>query len=45
MTTDTRSRKWQLTINNPTEKGYTHDKLKDLLIGLPKLYTGVCRMK
>lgn len=34
---DTRSRKWQLTINNPTEKGYTHDRLKELLDGLPKI--------
>lgn len=28
---DVRSRKWQLTINNPVEKGYTHDVLKNLL--------------
>lgn len=28
---DTQARKWQLTINNPLEKGYTHDKLKELL--------------
>jgi len=27
---DYRSRKWQLTINNPTDKGFTHDKLKEL---------------
>lgn len=25
---DSQSRKWQLTINNPAEKGYTHDFLK-----------------
>lgn len=30
MEKDTRSRKWQLTINNPAEKGFTHDKLKEL---------------
>lgn len=28
---DTRSRKWQLTINNPIEKGFTHDKIKEIL--------------
>lgn len=31
---DTQSRKWQLTINNPTEKGFTHDRLKEILLGL-----------
>ena len=25
------SRKWQLTINNPSEKGITHDVLKESL--------------
>lgn len=25
------SRKWLLTINNPIEKGYTHDKLQELM--------------
>ena len=25
------SRKWLLTINNPVEKGYTHDKLQELM--------------
>ena len=28
---DPQSRKWQLTFNNPVEKGYTHDRLKDIL--------------
>lgn len=31
MSNDTQSRKWQLTINNPVDKGYTHDRLKELL--------------
>nr|DAW36395.1 MAG TPA: Papillomavirus helicase [Inoviridae sp.] len=26
---DSQSRKWQITINNPTEKGLTHDKLTE----------------
>lgn len=30
MSKDTRSRKWQLTINNPVEKGFTHDRLKEI---------------
>ncbi len=28
---DSSSRKWQITINNPHEKGYAHDKLKEIL--------------
>lgn len=31
MTELTQSRKWQLTINNPIEKGYTHESIKALL--------------
>lgn len=31
MNNDTRSRKWQITINNPVEKGYTHDKIVEIL--------------
>lgn len=31
MTKDTQSRKWQITINNPLNKGYTHDKIKEQL--------------
>lgn len=30
-TKDKQSRKWQLTINNPIEKGFTHDKIKAVL--------------
>ena len=28
---DSQCRKWQLTINNPFEKGFTHDKIKEIL--------------
>lgn len=28
---NTQSRKWQLTINNPTEKGLTHEALKSII--------------
>lgn len=31
MTKDTQSRKWLITINNPADKGYTHEKIKDTL--------------
>lgn len=31
MEKDTASRKWQITINNPIEKGFTHDKIKKLM--------------
>ena len=31
MAKDTQSRKWQLTINNPVEKGFTHDKLREIV--------------
>lgn len=31
MANDTQSRKWQITINNPMDKGYSHDKLKEIL--------------
>lgn len=31
MTKDSQSRKWQITINNPVDKGYTHDYLKEHL--------------
>lgn len=34
MASDSQSRKWQVTINNPAEKGFTHDKLKELLAGM-----------
>ena len=28
---DTQSRKWQITINNPVDKGYTHDRIKEIV--------------
>ena len=28
---DTQTRKWLLTINNPVDKGYSHDKIKDII--------------
>lgn len=28
---DAQSRKWQVTINNPIEHGYTHDKIKEIM--------------
>lgn len=31
MQADSRSRKWQITINNPIDKGYTHDKIVEIL--------------
>ena len=34
MASDSQSRKWQITINNPVEKGYTHDRLKEILSGM-----------
>lgn len=34
---DSQSRKWQLTINNPVEKGYTHEVIKSILIDMKSL--------
>lgn len=31
MVVDSRSRKWQITINNPLDKGYTHEKIVFIL--------------
>lgn len=31
MARDSQSRKWQITINNPEEKGITHEKIKEIL--------------
>lgn len=31
MTENTQSRKWQITINNPIDKGYTHDNITEIL--------------
>lgn len=36
-------RKYQITINNPTDKGFTHDIIRDILSGLPScLYWCMC---
>ena len=41
--TDTRSRKWMITINNPLDKGFTHDKIKDVLTSVRSLdYWAMC---
>lgn len=34
MASDSQSRKWQVTINNPVDKGYTHDRIKEILSGM-----------
>lgn len=34
MATDTQSRKWQITVNNPLDKGFTHDHIKEILSGM-----------
>lgn len=34
MARDTATRKWQITINNPVEKGFTHDRIKSLVCEL-----------
>lgn len=34
---DTQSRKWQVTINNPLEKGYPHSRLKEILSEMKSL--------
>ena len=31
MCSDSRSRKWQITINNPADKGFTHEQIQKLL--------------
>lgn len=31
MPKDTQSRKWQITINNPADKGFTHDRIREIL--------------
>ena len=38
MEKDTQSRKWQITINNPLEKGFTHDRIKEILSSLKLVY-------
>ena len=37
MSQDSQSRKWQITLNNPLDKGYTHDKIKEELNKLKSL--------
>jgi len=37
MSSDIQGRKWQLTINNPTKKGYTHEKIKQELMSFKSL--------
>ncbi len=37
MESDSRSRKWQITINNPVDKGYTHQWLKELFGSLKSI--------
>lgn len=34
MDKDTQSRKWQITINNPVEKGFTHERIREELEGI-----------
>lgn len=34
MEKDSQSRKWQITINNPSEKGFTHTRIKEILSGM-----------
>lgn len=34
MAKDSQSRKWQITINNPSEKGLTHERLREILGGM-----------
>lgn len=31
MARDTATRKWQLTLNNPVEKGFTHDRIREIM--------------
>lgn len=38
MTLNTQSRKWQITINNPLTKGYTHDKIIDIVSCLQSVF-------
>lgn len=40
--TNTRSRKYQLTINNPIEHDYSHDRIIDILIKTNPVYFCLC---
>ncbi len=42
MAKDTRSRKYQLTINNPMEYDFSHDKIKEVLLNSNPLYFCLC---
>lgn len=33
MEKDTQSRKWQITINNPNDKGFSHERIKEIISG------------
>lgn len=37
MDKDSRTRKWQITINNPADKGFSHDKIVEILSGMKSL--------
>ena len=40
---DTTCRKWMITINNPLDKGFSHDKIKEVLISIRGLdYWAMC---
>ena len=40
---DSQSRKWMITINNPLDKGFSHDKIKDVLSTIRNLdYWAMC---
>ncbi len=45
MAKDTRSRKYQLTINNPIEHDFSHDKIKEILLKSNPLYFCLCDEK
>ena len=41
--TDTKCRKWMITINNPLDKGFSHDQIKDVLTSIKSLdYWAMC---
>lgn len=42
MAKDTRTRKWQVTINNPSEHGMDHSRLRAIIVGLELEYACLC---
>ena len=42
MAKNSKFRKYQLTINNPAEKGFTHDKIKEILLNSNPIYFCLC---